>query len=265
MVSGKLEADYRNLSLLTAEEISEYAKSLTPSQKEKILELLSDKEAPPWIKRVKKTHNELSGFMQSIPINLPTRQSRIQEIVKSIMITAGDYIPPCKDAVRLLTTHLSEWGKNLTQRCITVKQLQAAESNAANRFFSLKHSRDPNLEAQFQDSDLEESFEPDTYEIDRLRFNDLRTQSMTSKEYQTFVRSRRMNFYTNGKKSFMKLVGVSSTSNLQYIELLSYLAWSHLQLIVESALRKRSASNELEIQNEPLRVDELEAVIAELS
>jgi hypothetical protein len=257
--------DIKRLTRLSADEITEFTKTLTDTQKERMMEMLADKEAPPWIQQAKKAHKDLGGFMQSIPTDLPSKPTRIQEIVKSIMITAGDVIPPHKNTVAFLTSHLAEWGKYLTKKCSSVKQLRKEAPEAANKFFVHKDTREVNLETELETSDFEASLDQDPFEVERLRFNDLRTQSMSAEEYRQFVKSRRMNFYSNSRKAFLKLIGASPTSSAKFIELLSYLAWSHLQQVIETALRRRSATNELEVQTEALRVQELEDVLSEIS
>ena len=168
-----------------------------------------------------------------------------------IMISAGDYSTPNPQSVNLLYKNLKSFLRRISK---LKKKTLYNKFPKINAKYGSSHQPAFYVKQEDEESFSENENSPniDMKNIERLQFNDFRTNQMTEEEYMKFTECRKVSFTKYGKEAFLKWSG--ATKNIRF---LGWVARERVFEIVENSIRNRDHQGKLSIISTPLAPNEL--------
>lgn len=241
--------DINFMASLSKESLEGLSETLSKEQKEKICEILSTPRIPSWINSAIKIHKTIP----SLKVTLPKISSKkdFRKIIEMIMISAGDYPTPNPKTVNKLYKNLKTFLRRIgkLKKKILYKKFPKINIKYGTPNHPTAYLKQEDNESM---SDNETSQNIDMKNIERLQFNDLRTNEMSEDEYLKFTECRKVSFTKYGKEAFLDWCGAKKN-----VRFLGWVARERVFEIVENSIRKRSEEGKLTIIDSPLSPEEL--------
>lgn len=237
-----------SLASLSEEKLLKISENLNTSQKEQIYQALCTPKVPKWIEATVAIHKSTCELKATLPKLKGT--NNYKKIVEMIMVSAGDFIPPKQETVKVVHDMIKSFvqeNSKLAKRVLEEKF----------RDFIKKYKGNCRGIGKFEKSDEESQSDnekpkgEDMKNVERLQFNDERTREMTESQYFSFTECRKASFLKYGKEKFMKW-GKLKHSPKTY----SWIAREKIFEIIEFANKNRNLYK-LQPLSSPLEISEI--------
>jgi hypothetical protein len=240
-VTGK---DVEFLASLPEEEVQQISESLSTEQKEQIYQFLCTPKTPSWITETVKVHSMTPDLKFGLPM-VPDKKD-IKKIIEMMMIAAGDFHIPNPESIKIVHDYVRSFLQELSH--LSKKKLD-------NQFAAVlrKYKKSAKYTEYISEDDKSVNSEDgiDIKDVERLQFNDIRTNSMTEKEYLKFSECRKTNLLKLGKEKFCSWIGCKKN-----YKTLSWIGREKIFQTIENANRKKN-NGELKVLETAITKDEL--------
>ncbi|KAJ0396038.1 hypothetical protein P43SY_008312 [Pythium insidiosum] len=223
-------------------------------------------------------HGDLGSSTQG---NKGASSAALLSTVSAMMSTFGDATRPCATTVQHVHAVV---GKYLRQELAPLVQddrvgvpcLRTLVEIFAEEAVYYGRWREFRSETKQQDTDLEDVEEEQLAEeldlfavseadavfndafLERIRFADERTRGMDWSIYDSFARSRKLNFMSQRSSAFRQWLGFGPLSKAS-LEFMNFVAYHNIGRLVEAAIKKRTGGA-LRLLESPLMKSDIEAV-----